>query len=120
MYSNRCTILLKIVGFPIRKSSDQFTYNSPRHIGVSPVLHRLLVPRHSPCALDHLTKLTNFIQLPVTHNNVAHFFQPSDLSDVVHSLARIEFSMYKEKINYFRKKYHDFERFTPSKLNKQS
>src|SRR5699024_3687378 len=59
MYSNRCTILLKIVGFPIRKSSDQFTYNSPRHIGVSPVLHRLLVPRHSPCALDHLTKLTN-------------------------------------------------------------
>src|SRR5690625_3789810 len=36
-----------------------FTYNSPRHIGVSPVLHRLLVPRHSPCALDHLTNLHN-------------------------------------------------------------
>lgn len=34
-----------------------FTYNSPRHIGVSPVLHRLLVPRHSPCALIHLTKV---------------------------------------------------------------
>src|SRR5690625_3043155 len=30
------------------------TYSSPRHIGVSPVLHRLLVPRHPPCALVHL------------------------------------------------------------------
>src|SRR5699024_4769574 len=32
------------------------TYDFPRHIGVSPVLHQLLVPRHSPCALIHLTK----------------------------------------------------------------
>src|SRR5690625_1487078 len=31
------------------------TYDSPRHIGVSPVLHRLLVPRHPPCALIRLT-----------------------------------------------------------------
>ena len=31
------------------------TYDSPRHIGVSPVLRRLLVPRHPPCALIHLT-----------------------------------------------------------------
>src|SRR5699024_11008515 len=30
------------------------TYGSPGHIGVSPVLHRLLVPRHPPCALGHL------------------------------------------------------------------
>src|SRR5699024_7360456 len=108
MYSNRCTILLKIVGFPIRKSSDQFTYNSPRHIGVSPVLHRLLVPRHSPCALDHLTKLTNFIQLPVTHNKVAHFFHPSDIIDIVDYLALIYISRYKKKIKYSKKKYHDF------------
>src|SRR5699024_7105921 len=34
---------------------SQSTYDSPRHIGVSPVLLRLLVPRHSPCALLHLT-----------------------------------------------------------------
>src|SRR5690625_5750854 len=33
---------------------SKLTYSSPRHIGVSPVLHRLLVPRHSPCALLHL------------------------------------------------------------------
>ena len=30
------------------------TYSSPEHIGVSPVLHRLLVPRHPPCALHYL------------------------------------------------------------------
>src|SRR5699024_1160182 len=36
---------------------SQSTYDSPRHIGVSPVLHRLLVPRHSPYALLHLTSL---------------------------------------------------------------
>src|SRR3954451_11711374 len=30
-------------------------YGSPRHIGVRPVLHRLLAPRHPPCALSSLT-----------------------------------------------------------------
>src|SRR5690625_1109896 len=45
-------------GFPHSEiPGSQSTYNSPRHIGVSPVLHQLLVPRHSPCALVHLTKL---------------------------------------------------------------
>ena len=34
------------------------TYSSPRLIGVSPVLLRLLVPRHPPCALIHLTNKT--------------------------------------------------------------
>src|SRR5690625_5231603 len=47
-------------GFPHSEIlGSKFTYNSPRHIGVSPVLRQLLVPRHSPCALVHLTKLTN-------------------------------------------------------------
>ena len=40
----------------IRKSTDiTFTYNSPWLIAVSHVLHRLSVPRHSPCALCSLT-----------------------------------------------------------------
>src|SRR5699024_8932638 len=43
-------------GFPHSEiPGSQSTYDSPRHIGVSPVLHRLLVPRHPPCALLHLT-----------------------------------------------------------------
>ena len=43
-------------GCPIRKSSDiTLAYSSPRLIAVNHVLHRLPVPRHSPCALSHLT-----------------------------------------------------------------
>src|SRR5690606_608121 len=44
-------------GFPHSEiSGSKLTYSSPKHIGVSPVLHRLLVPRHPPCALVRLTK----------------------------------------------------------------
>ncbi len=58
MYSDKDTIPLRMVGFPIRKSSDQSLLTAPpKHIGVSPVLHRLLVSRHPPCALSNLTKL---------------------------------------------------------------
>ena len=34
---------------------SMLTYSSPRHIGVRPVLLRLLAPRHPPCALCSLT-----------------------------------------------------------------
>src|SRR3954471_24130115 len=43
-------------GFPIRKSLDHSSVtSSPRLIAGSYVLHRLLVPRHPPCALTNLT-----------------------------------------------------------------
>ena len=43
-------------GFPHSEiSGSKLTYSSPKHIGVRPVLHRLLVPRHPPCALSNLT-----------------------------------------------------------------
>src|SRR3954451_15913203 len=43
------------MGFPIRTPSDQsLVDNSPRTIAASHVLHRLLMPRHPPCALKHL------------------------------------------------------------------
>ena len=38
---------------PFEISGSKRNYRSPKHIGVSPVLHRLLVPRHSPCALHN-------------------------------------------------------------------
>src|SRR4029078_285849 len=53
-------------GFPIRKSSDHSSVgSSPRLIAASYVLHRLLVPRHPPCALTNLaTKmLASTVQL---------------------------------------------------------
>ena len=43
------------LGFPIRTPSDHSSAdNSPRTIAASHVLHRLLVPRHPPCALHNL------------------------------------------------------------------
>jgi len=42
-------------GFPIRKSSNHSSVaNSSRLIAGSYVLHRLLMPRHPPCALTNL------------------------------------------------------------------
>ena len=52
MDSVRGTRALPRVGFPIRKSPDQRLFSSsPRLIAAIHVLHRLLVPRHPPCAL---------------------------------------------------------------------
>jgi hypothetical protein len=49
-----------VLGYPIRKPPDQRSVaNSPGHIAGSHVLHRLLMPRHPPCALKNLnTKVT--------------------------------------------------------------
>src|SRR5258708_21129571 len=42
-------------GSPIRTPPDQRSVDSsPGPIAASHVLHRLLVPRHPPCALNHL------------------------------------------------------------------
>ena len=61
MYSGRSTRALPRVGFPIRKSSDQRMVSSfPRLIAAAHVLHRLLAPRHSPCALVLLIRKNTF------------------------------------------------------------
>src|SRR3989442_3811071 len=45
-------------GCPIRRSPDQHLLSGfPELIAASHVLHRLLAPRHSPCALSSLTTL---------------------------------------------------------------
>ena len=50
-------------GFPIRKSwSQRQVIDSTRLIADSHVLHRLLMPRHSPCALCSLTYLVKIFQ----------------------------------------------------------
>jgi hypothetical protein len=52
MDSGRSTRALPRVGFPIRKSPDhRMVSSSPRLIAAAHVLHRLLAPRHPPCAL---------------------------------------------------------------------
>src|SRR6266700_1076499 len=55
MRSGRGDRQLGLPGFPIRTSSDHsLVADSPRLIAGSNVLHRLLVPRHPPCALKNL------------------------------------------------------------------
>src|ERR1044072_4006166 len=55
MYSGIGDRTCLLPGFPIRKSSDHSSVgSSPRLIAASYVLHRLLVPRHPPCALTSL------------------------------------------------------------------
>ena len=45
-------------GFPHSEIlGSKLAYSSPRRIAVYRVLHRLLVPRHPPCALYSLTNL---------------------------------------------------------------
>jgi hypothetical protein len=52
MCSGEGTRALPRVGFPIRRSRDQRSVStSPGLIAAAHVLHRLLAPRHPPCAL---------------------------------------------------------------------
>ena len=51
----RAPVTPRGAGFPHSEIfGSQLTYSSPKHFGVCSVLHRLLVPRHPPCALHHL------------------------------------------------------------------
>ena len=62
MRSGRRNGQLRPLGFPIRKSSDHsLVADSPRLIAGSNVLHRLLVPRHPPCALKNLAYTTDIL-----------------------------------------------------------
>src|ERR1700727_3206146 len=56
MCSARGNTALPVLGLPIRRSAGQRLFSaSPRLIAAVHVLHRLLVPRHPPCALTILT-----------------------------------------------------------------
>ena len=55
----RVTGLIIQPGFPIRRPSNHSSVaSSSRLIAGSYVLHRLLMPRHPPCALNNLTTKT--------------------------------------------------------------
>src|SRR6266480_7746897 len=65
-----------VSGFPIRTPWDHSSVDSsPRPNAASHVLHRLLVPRHPPCALSNLTtkmlastvQFSNYDQPPTHH-----------------------------------------------------
>jgi hypothetical protein len=57
MCSGEATRALPRVGFPIRKSRDQWLVSTfPGLIAAAHVLHRLSTPRHPPCALSLLIR----------------------------------------------------------------
>ena len=65
MYSKHDDAALPAPGFPIRESTVQRPFNaSPWLIAVVHALHRLLVPRHPPCALTILTVINSFNSVP--------------------------------------------------------
>ena len=81
-------------GSPIRKSSDQRSVDSsPRLIAASYVLHRLLVPRHPPCALKNLAT-----QKPHTHPRKEMLCGPTRTLDTTKSqkmlASTVQFSTY--------------------------
>src|SRR5262245_6635240 len=56
MHSDAGDTTQLVPGYPIRTPWDHSSVDSsPRPIAASHVLHRLLVPRHPPSALDNLT-----------------------------------------------------------------
>ena len=58
------------LGYPIRTPSDHSSVdNSPRTIAASHVLHRLLVPRHPPCAPQNLATKMLAPTIQFSNNN---------------------------------------------------
>ena len=69
MCSEHDDAALPAPGFPIRGSTGQRPFNaSPWLIAVVHALHRLLVPRHPPCALTILTVIIEFSSSPPGEN----------------------------------------------------
>lgn len=61
------------VGFPIRRSQDQRSFDSsPGLIAAYHVLHRLITPRHPPCTLSSLITFIT-IRPPVPQSNRYRF-----------------------------------------------
>ena len=68
-------------GFPIRKSADiMLICSSPRLIAACHVLHRLLMPRHSPYALVRLNFLYNVSHYTMVLFELSEFLAELSLS----------------------------------------
>jgi hypothetical protein len=69
MCSTRDNVALPTLGFPIRASAGHWPFSaSPRLIAAVHALHRLLVPRHPPCALTILTVIGESLRDSLTRN----------------------------------------------------
>src|SRR5688500_17160512 len=82
MYSACGNAALPALGFPIRESTDHRLFSAyPWLIAAVHALHRLLVPRHPPCALLILTVISystrvEYAVIPVTLEKLYSFQGP--------------------------------------------
>src|ERR1700754_1792675 len=75
MHSDAGDTTQLVPGYPIRTPWDHSSVDSsPRPIAASHVLHRLLVPRHPPFALDNLTTkmLASTVQFSTNNQPTTH------------------------------------------------
>ncbi len=78
MYSGMGTRALPRVSFLIRKSWDQRSVStSPRLIAAAHVLHRLLAPRHPPCALVLLIRKEHVLDVAMEFSRCAQARVPA-------------------------------------------
>ena len=81
---NSANDTLERVGFPIRKSPDQSLFaDSPKLIAGYYVLHRLLLPRHPPYALNSLDHITpNSFPSGAILYSITHILLPSSIYQI--------------------------------------
>ena len=73
MYSACSNAALPALGFPIRESTDHRLFSAyPWLIAAVHALHRLLVPRHPPCALKNLATKMLASTVQFSNNNRNH------------------------------------------------
>jgi hypothetical protein len=78
--------------FPIRAPSDQSLLGgSPRSFAACYALHRLLVPRHPPCALSNLT--TIFFRKKIAFIPLLRDASKGNLPQIHYSVAKERFTL---------------------------
>src|SRR3984885_14200984 len=78
MCSTWDNVALPALGFPIRESTGQRLFSAlPWLIAAVHALHRLLVPRHPPCALTILTVIWPFVD-PYPLRDMGDHKRPGD------------------------------------------
>ena len=95
MCSARDNVALPTLGFPIRASAGHWPFSaSPRLIAAVHALHRLLVPRHPPCALNILTVIAVICRckLPTEKSKIFPGKRREALALIPVTLATVQFS----------------------------
>ena len=101
-------------GSPIRTSSDQRSVDSsPRLIAASYVLHRLLVPRHPPCALNNLATQKSHPSTP-GRTSMSGPTQTPSLQSQKMLASTVQFSTYDQTPSHRPRRTHHAPKSNPA------